>query len=313
MPDEAIDNEGNSTDSEVNIDSEPLNDTREEEEINRASRVATHNFDDATRNQVNTDRELLGRTSYSADNRSADDYRMQENIFTPPSGNLPSDQETVEGGGIQGRLSRLTNEAIGAHESLQRVKPPKKLFYKRFKFWAVVVATANFFVMSSRFILDVIQIAAALRGTGRGSGVDDLTDEQKAILTRAVKRWQRQDPEKVWNCFIEYCDRYNPSLQEQLLMTDTIKQLAPLVSPPWVWSSSDDKADAVWACSNAFADAKPSKGESRSRYLYIAVRDYKYNGQGKGPQKLPLAIAAEIAWIAVGHLYCTWHPKKEIS
>lgn len=285
---------------------EPQSSEEMQRELERIQARAHAELGADLRAQLDSDRERLNANAYSIRNQVEVNFELQRITLQLPSGTLLDGQERFERGGPDDEhLRRLIREAIEAHQGLQSVKP-KKLIYKRCKFWLVVLATLSFTAAGAKLILDEIRIANLEKGAGRKSDIRDLTNEQKEVLTQAVKRWQGQPPEKVWNSFIEYCDRYNPSLQEQLVMTDSIRQMAPSVTPPWVWSSSRDKADAVWACANAFADAAPSKGESRSRYLYIAVRDYKYNGQ-----KLPLAVAAEIAWIAVGHLYCTWHPKKD--
>jgi hypothetical protein len=146
----------------------------------------------------------------------------------------------------------------------------------------------------------ILAIYLASKDGGAGSGGGGLTDAQGKLLTDQIKKWQDTPDSDMWDAVANYMDSWNPSWQGQLLMMDTIKQLATPLTKTWVWRDSDA---ALWArrlVDVYGANTTPPAGKNRARVIYETVKTMSYTVDNKGTLvALPRQIAADLVELAI--------------
>ncbi|WP_433260826.1 hypothetical protein ACQPZF_25175 [Actinosynnema sp. CS-041913] len=132
------------------------------------------------------------------------------------------------------------------------------------------------------------EVAAGVRGTST------LTPDQKKKVQKQLDRWWALDDSLMWAHLAGRADRWDPSLQGQVLMVEIVKLAAKKPAQAFVWNSSADKAKAVQACVDAYWKFTPKPGKPKSRALYEFVVSYRYNGN-----RLSRPVAADVVELAL--------------
>lgn len=212
---------------------------------------------------------------------------------TYSSGVEQGDVQEVRPGGRIARLRARAREYRARRVGSQRRKG--RLFARA----KGINLFLNLVIAGGTAISAIVAVRAAVRACNGGTNDSQLTDEQRRALEDQVRRWWALPDTEVWNNVAQYCDRWNPSWQAQILMMDTIKDMSQKLNPPWEWRD-DDEADLVDQTENAYADFTPGVKQHQSSAIYRHVATLLYDGFTVGtPVSLPRQVAADVAELAI--------------